>query len=119
LPVRSERRRPLATHRCQILLSVLVVRHREHAPVCRQPFYLAGAVDAIALCGPARRIGAAKPMQGVLHHVERHVGAGHFDSKNDKVDIIEEVKIDMPDVETTGAFRPGKRICAVATSVRR
>jgi hypothetical protein len=58
-------------------------------------------------------------MQGVLHHVERHVGAGHFDSKNDKVDIIEEVKIDMPDVETTGAFRPGKRICAVATSVRR
>ncbi len=49
LPVRGERRRPLATHRRQILLSVLVVRHREYAPVCRQPFHLAGAVDPISL----------------------------------------------------------------------
>ena len=120
LPVRSERRRTFAAHRRQILLSRLVVRHRQHTAIGRQPFHLAGAVDGIALLGPARRIGTAEPMQGVLHDVERQVGAGYFDGKNDKVDVIEKIQIDMPDVEHDRHVPPGEgdpRLCHVGPAI--
>ena len=120
LPVCGQRRRPFAAHRGQILLAVFIIRHREHAPVRRQPFHLAWAVEAIALLVPARRIGAAEAMQHLLRHIERQVGAGYLDRENDKVDIIEKIQIDMPDIEHDGRLAPGEsdaNLCDIGPAV--
>ena len=106
--MRGKRRCPFATHRGEVLIAVFIIRHREHAPVRRQPFHLAGAVEAIPLLGPAGGISTTEAMQRVLHHIKRHVGAGHFDSENDKVDIIEKVEIHMPDIEDDRRVAPGE-----------
>jgi hypothetical protein len=47
-------------------------------------------------------------MQRVLHHIERHVGTRYLNSEYDKVDIIEKVEIDMPDIEDDRRVAPGE-----------
>ena len=59
-------------------------------------------------------------MQHLLRHIERQVGAGYLDRENDKVNIIEKIQIDMPDIEDDWRVAPGEsdaNLCDISPAV--
>jgi hypothetical protein len=65
LPMRGEARGAKAAHRRQILVTLLVIRDREHLAVGGKPF---GTLEAMAgALLPVRRVGTAETIHRVLH----------------------------------------------------
>src|SRR5688572_25545282 len=58
--------RTVAMHKAQIALFVLVVRNGEHATVSGEQFDAFATIRAVALPGPARRIGTPDPEKRIL-----------------------------------------------------
>lgn len=60
-PVRGNARHAVLGTKGQKRRAVMRIRARVHLAVGAQPFHLAQAVQRLALCVPARRVGPAEP----------------------------------------------------------
>src|SRR5262249_44743116 len=101
LPMRSEGNGPVAAHGGKEFFSILEIGGCQHAPVLRQPCHLA-AVKRHSAFRPPGRISAPEEERQILHDLQRQVVPEDLERKNDDIDIVKEVKVDVRDIEENG-----------------
>jgi len=97
--MRGEARGAMTTDELEILVALLVIRHREHFIVAGQPLGALEAVTACAVLVPVGWIGPAEAVHRVQHPVQGEILGEDLDHQNHHVDVVEKAEVDVRDVE--------------------
>ena len=98
-PVRGDARRAVFGHVRQEGITILGVRAGQHGVVGGEKLHAGHAMQRLALCVPAGRVGAAEAVEQVLRLRQRQVAGADLHVQQHQVDVEEEVQVDMHDVQ--------------------
>lgn len=95
LPVRRRARRSVVADEREIAIPILVVGGGEHVSALVEPLDTRRAVQRLAALGPAGRVCAAEAVHDLVHRGERKIGRKELASKDDRVDVVKEMQVDV------------------------